>query len=181
MPALKQKQPFTTDYIDQLPEGARAELIDGVVYNLATPSRIHQKIVSLLTRIIGNHIADRKLPCDVYPAPFSVRLNENNTNHLEPDLSVICDKDKLTENGCEGAPDWIIEIVSPSSQRKDYFIKLNWYSWAGVRLYWIVDPQMQIVTVHDFEHETMKQYRFTDSVPVAICGDFSIRLADYDL
>lgn len=76
----------------------------------------------------------------MYPAPFAVKLNKNNQTIAEPDISVICDQNKLTDRGCTGAPDWIIEIVSPSNASHDYIRKLNLYADAGVREYWIVDP-----------------------------------------
>lgn len=180
MPLLKQDY-YTTDYINALPEGKRAELIDGEIYDLASPSRIHQKILHILDKKIGNHIDAMHLPCEVYPAPFAVYINLDDYNYVEPDLSVICDRDKLSDRGCEGAPDWVIEIVSPSSQRMDYLIKLRKYQSAGVRLYWIIDPDYETVLAYDFEHDDMRRYRFSDDVPVGICEDFTIRLADYEI
>lgn len=85
---------------------------------------------------------------EVFPDPFVVFLNEDDTNHIEPDRSVICNKDKITEKGCNGAPDWVIEIVSSSSRLIDYFTKLFKYRTSGVREYWIVDPMRQRVTVY---------------------------------
>ena len=99
-----------------LPEGQRAELIDGQLYMMAPPSRIHQRIVSQLNRIIGNYISDHQGTCQVYPAPFAVNLNADDSVYVEPGISVICDKDKLTDQGCAGSPDLVIEIVSPSSR-----------------------------------------------------------------
>ena len=177
MPATRQKL-YTVEYIRALPEGKRAELIDGIVYDLAAPSRIHQRISMMLSRVIASHIESKGLPCDVYAAPFAVFLDDY--NYLEPDLSVICDQNKLSDRGCEGAPDWIIEIVAPASQRMDYMIKLNKYRAAGVGLYWIVDPDLAAVIVHDFAHEQMQRYRFTDDIPVGLCDDLVIRLAGYD-
>ena len=176
MPLLNEK-PYTVNDIANLPEDRRAELIDGTIYNLAAPSRIHQKIVHHLDRMIGNHIAQRGLPCDVYPAPFGVYLNDN-YNYLEPDISVICDRGKLSDQGCEGAPDWIVEVVSPSSAHTDYLVKLLKYRTAGVRLYWIVDPDLNAVIVHDFVQGTTQRFTFSDPVPVSICDSFRITLAD---
>lgn len=175
MPALKEEL-YTVDYISNLPENERAELIDGVVYDLAAPSRIHQKIVHFFDRMIGNHIAEKGLPCDVYPAPFAVFLDEY--NYFEPDVSVICDRDRLSDRGCEGAPDWIIEVVSPSSAHTDYLVKLLKYRTAGVKLYWIVDPDLKAVIVHDFQQDTTQRFSFSDPVPVAICEGFQITIAD---
>ena len=112
------------------------------------------------------------------PAPFAVFLDGNdNKNYLEPDLSVICDLSKLDEKGCHGAPDWVIEIVSPSSKPRDYIKKMLKYGTANVREYWIVDPEEKIVTVYGFENETMKQYPFGKAVPVGIYEGFSINVS----
>ena len=113
------------------------------------------------------------------PAPFAVFLNEDNTNYVEPDISVICDKDKLDNRGCNGAPDWIIEIASPSNQHMDYEIKLFKYRTAGVREYWIVNPMTHIVNVYDFENsKNTYQYRFDQDIPVSIYEHLTIRIED---
>ncbi len=104
-------------------------------------------------------------------------LNKDERNYLEPDISVICDKHKIDEVGCNGAPDWVIEIVSKSSRHMDYYIKLFKYQKAGVREYWIVDPEKEVVTVYSFENETMEQYAFEDAVPAGIYDDFTITIA----
>jgi Uma2 family endonuclease len=109
---------------------------------------------------IRNYIKSNGGPCKVYPAPFAVFLNGDDTTYLEPDISVICDRNKLTEEGCAGAPDWIIEIVSPGSRRPDYYTKLSLYQVAGVREYWIVDPVKGIIMVYDL----------VDTAPPAIYG-----------
>lgn len=109
-------------------------------------------------------------------APFAVFLNEDDINYLEPDISVICDLSKLDNNGCHGAPDWIIEIVSPSSKPRDYMTKLFKYRTAGVREYWIVDPDKQMAMVYGFENDTVEQYFFGEDIPVGIYNDFSISI-----
>lgn len=176
---LPQEKSHKIEDIYALPEGERAELIDGQMYMMAPPIRIHQKLVSQFTKIIGNYIDSKHGDCEVYPAPFAVFLNEDDRNYVEPDISVICDKNKLNDKGCNGAPDWIIEITSPSNPEHDYGIKLFKYRTAGVREYWIVNPQKQTVTVFDFEtDEKSNQYSFDDTVPVCIYEDFNIRIAD---
>ena len=100
---------------------------------------------------------------------------------MEPDLSVVCDKNKLTKEGCKGAPDWIIEIVSPSSRSMDYFKKLIKYDTAGVREYWIVDAKMQRITVYNFEQETVEEYSFSDQVKAGIYEDFEIDFSKFNL
>lgn len=176
MEAIKKEKIHTVDDIYALPEGERAELIDGQIYYMAAPSRTHQRISMLLSRAIGNYIASEKGECEVYAAPFAVFLNNDNINYYEPDISVICDKSKLDEKGCHGAPDWIIEIVSSSSKPRDYIKKMLKYGTAGVREYWIVDPVKQRVTVYSFEKELVEEYAFGEDVPVGIYDGFTIKV-----
>lgn len=165
---LQKNDSYTTDYIYSLPEGQRAELIDGVIYNMSTPSRIHQRMVFSLARKIADYIDSKKGDCEVDIAPFAVFLNKDNKTYVEPDISVICDKNKLDERGCNGAPDWIIEIVSPSSRKMDYMIKLFKYRSAGVREYWIVDPAKDRIIVYNFEADDILEYTFIDKVKSGI-------------
>lgn len=120
----------------------------------------------------------KKGDCEVNIAPFAVFLNANDKTYVEPDISVICDKSKLDDNGCNGAPDFIIEIVSPSSKRMDYFIKLFKYRMSGVREYWIVDPTKESIDVYYFESETMERYSFKDKVKVGIYEDLEIDFSE---
>ena len=177
MEALRKEAFYTIDDIYALPDGERAELIDGQIYDMAPPSRTHQRISSYLHNEIYNHIKKNGGSCEVYAAPFAVFLNEDDTTYLEPDISVICDSSKLDERGCQGAPDWVIEIVSPGSKQMDYFKKLFLYRNAGVREYWIVDPTKKHVIVYKFEQEIMEQYSFWEDVAIGIFEDFRIRLA----
>mgnify|MGYP002509433676 CR=1 FL=1 len=112
--------------------------------------------------------------CEACPSPFAVFLNVDHDIYVEPDISVICDKDKLTDEGCKGAPDWIIEVVSPSSRAMDYNKKLFKYRTAGVREYWIVDLKKQLIIVYNFEHDTFEEYSFSDKVKAGIYEDFEI-------
>lgn len=178
-PALEQSKVYTIDDIYNLPEGQRAELIDGQIYDMAPPKRIHQKLINRLSQKITNYIDLKQGGCEVYSAPFAVFLNKDNKNYVEPDISVICDKDKLDDSGCNGTPDWIIEIVSPSTQQMDYGIKLFKYRTAGVREYWIVNPMTQTVNVYDFEQEKGTcQYSFSDNIPVCIYHELVIQIAN---
>lgn len=172
--ALAQNRIFTIEDIYNLPEGERAELIDGQIYMMAPPSRRHQEMIGSLYRKIADYIDMKRGACKVYRAPFAVFLNNNNVNYVEPDISIICDKNKLDDKGCNGAPDWIIEIVSPSSKRMDYYIKLFKYRTAGVREYWIVDPIREMILVYDFENDDYEQYSFSEIVKVRIYDDFEI-------
>ena len=165
---------YTIEDIYALPEGTRAELIDGQIYYLAPPTRKHQRITGALYRMISDYIDVKGGSCEVDIAPFAVFLNENDKNYVEPDISVICDRNKLNDKGCVGAPDWIIEVVSPGSRRTDYFTKLFKYRTAGVREYWLVDPDKNRILVYYFESEDTGDYSFTDSVPSGIYSDFKI-------
>lgn len=178
MPLTKSDN-YTIDYIYSLPEGQRAELIDGVVYDMAPPNRIHQKLINELSYKINEYIKKKHGSCEVYPAPFAVFLNADDRNYVEPDISVICDKDKLNEKGCNGAPDWIIEIASPSTKRIDYSIKLFKYRTAGVREYWIVNPLTNTVNVYDLEKEAQSdQYSFDEDIKVCIYDDLIINVSE---
>ena len=108
MPALAQDKLYTINDIYSLPDGERAELIDGQIYFMAPPTRKHQDIAGELFGTIWEYIRANTGSCRPYVAPFAVFLNENDRNYVEPDISVICDKSKLTDKGCSGAPDWII-------------------------------------------------------------------------
>ncbi|MBD5495076.1 MAG: Uma2 family endonuclease [Lachnospiraceae bacterium] len=174
MDSARQIEYYTIDDIYNLPDGQRAELIDGELYMMALPGRIHQRLVMELSFRIREHIGNKSGDCEVYPSPFAVFLNDDDKNYLEPDISVICDKNKLTEEGCQGAPDWIVEVVSSSSRPMDYNKKLFKYRTAGVREYWIVDPMKQQITVYNFEHDTFEEYSFTDKVKAGIYEDLEI-------
>lgn len=177
--ALAQEQTYTIDDIYALPDGQRAELIDGKIYNMTPPSTIHQRISYAFARKISEYIDKNNGNCEVFLAPFAVFLNQDSHNYVEPDISVICDKNKLDDRGCNGAPDWIIEIVSPSTGRIDYGIKLFKYRNAGVREYWIINPKTCTVNVFDFEYEKESfQYSFEDEIPVCIYLDFHICISE---
>lgn len=173
---LEQGQCYTIDDIYALPDGQRAELIDGRKFDIAMPDLTHQKTLGFLCNEIYGYIRSNDGKCQVLPAPFAVFLNKDKTNYVEPDISVICDEEKLDEKGCHGAPDWVIEIVSPSSRRMDYYIKLFKYRSAGVREYWIVDPIKQRVTVHHFEKEDGEEYAYGEEVPAGIFEGFSVKV-----
>lgn len=179
--AAKQLEYYTIEDIYNLPEGKRAELIDGELYMMASPSMTHQRILVALTYLIEDHIWHKNGDCEVFSAPFAVFLNADNRIYVEPDLSVICDKEKLTEEGCQGAPDWIIEIVSPASRPMDYNKKLFKYRTAGVREYWIVDHERNLITVYDFEHDEMRDFTLKDKVKAGIYEDLEIDFSQIPL
>ena len=151
-----ENMPYTFADVLAWDESERAELIDGELVLLATPLREHQRISMVLCTIINNFLQGK--PCQVYHAPFSVRpfarkedRPEDVDTVLEPDITVVCDPEKLDKYGCRGAPDWIVEILSDSTQRHDRFVKYRLYEQAGVREYWSVDPEKQTVQVFRLE------------------------------
>ncbi len=173
MPLFKENL-STIDDIYALSDGERAELIDGHMYMMSPPSRIHQKITGKLFTEISNYINHKGGQGEVYVAPFAVFLNEDDKNYVEPDISVICDPNKLNDNGCNGAPDWIIEVVSPTSRKRDYSTKLFKYRTAGVREYWLVDPEKKRVMVWNFEYDDQQEYSFEEIIKAGIYDDLLI-------
>lgn len=151
-----ENMPYTFADVLAWDESERAELIDGEPVLLATPLREHQRVSGEIFAQIHSFLKGR--PCQVYHAPFSVRpfarkddRPEDVDTVLEPDITVVCDPEKLDKYGCRGAPDWIVEILSDSTQRHDRFVKYRLYEQAGVREYWIVDPEKQTVQVFRLE------------------------------
>lgn len=170
---------YTLKDIYALPDGERAELIDGHIYSMAPPNRIHQKILMELCFILNNYVKVQQGSCEVYPAPFAVFIGKDDKNYVEPDISVICDKSKLTDKGCHGAPDFIIEIVSPSSRKMDYTTKNALYSDFGVREYWIVDPVKERTTVYRYEEDAAPMIvPFSVPITVGIYQDLVITIAE---
>lgn len=178
--SIEGENKYTVADIEALPEGERAELIDGEMFMMAAPALVHQDMLMWLGTTIRNYIAEHKGECRVLPAPFAVYIKKDQYNYVEPDISVICDRDKLDNRGCHGAPDWVIEIVSPSGRRMDYVRKLALYSEAGVRLYWIVDPARKNITVYDLGHDGAPEFHsFSDQVSVDIYEEFVIDFSEY--
>ena len=175
MEAVKISENTTVEEFYSLPGDERYELIDGKLYNMAEPSRIHQELVSELLTDIKNHIRLKGGDCRVYPAPFGVRLSKDENTVLEPDITVICDKSKLTDKGCTGAPDWIIEIASPGNLSHDYIDKLSLYMKAEVKEYWIVNPESDSVVVYRLDNPFIPvAYTLSDTIIPGIYKDLSI-------
>ena len=172
---------YTIEDIYELPEGTHAELIDGELFMMAAPSTKHQRIVSELHYLLKDYIKKNHGSCEVFPSPFAVFLNADYSIYLEPDLSVICDKKKLTDKGCYGAPDWIIEIVSPTSRQRDYNKKLFKYHSAGVREYWIADYSKNRIMVYYFDKNQMEEYSFTDQIKAGIFENLEINFSEISL
>jgi len=175
---------YTMADIEALPEGQRAELLDGELFMMATPTATHQAILMWLSVEVYTKIRDKGGKCKVFAAPFAVYLMNDEKNYVEPDILVICEKEKLDNKGCHGAPDWAVEIVSPTSKKMDFYRKLDAYKLAGVREYWIIDPVKKAIVVYNLEEESIPEiYHFSDTVKSGILEDFEIDfsgLADYD-
>lgn len=150
LPAEKARYTFADSLAWE--ENERVEIINGEAFLMASPSSRHQEISMEISRQLANFLEGKQ--CRVYPAPFDVRLFEKEGDApqdvdtvVEPDISVICDRSKIDTRGCKGAPDFIIEILSPSSLRNDRLVKLRLYQKAGVREYWIADPEHRTIQV----------------------------------
>lgn len=178
------------DYISYS-ENERIEIIDGKIYAMSpAPSRIHQKLIVELSTILNNYIKSNKGPCEVYVSPFDVFLTDNEDiqnckNIVQPDISVICDKNKLNDKGCIGAPDMIIEVVSPYNPSNDYVRKLSVYEQFKVREYWIINPMEQTIVIYKLD-DTMqytapKFYTFKDKIKVGIYDNLEINFNDLEL
>jgi Uma2 family endonuclease len=162
----------------------RYELYDGQPVALASPTEVHQRIVMELSRQIANYLVGKR--CQIYAAPFDVRLFEKAGDRpedvdtvVQPDLMVVCDRSKVDARGIHGAPDWVIEVLSPSTAHSDKLQKFILYQQAGVREYWIVDPATRIVSVYlleDGAYHAATTYGSEFSVPVSIWSDFSVDL-----
>ena len=152
----------------------RYELHNGEIVALAAPSKLHQKISGRIFIEIDKFISKKNGKCDVFYAPFDVKLDDNNV--VQPDLMIICDPNKTDDKRCNGAPDFVAEITSSNSYN-DYVRKLHLYESSGVREYWIVDPDRKSISVYNFEKETNMVYTFDQSVPVGIYeGELTVNL-----
>ncbi len=180
MSALQpQPETITLEQYTALPEEKRMEVFDGILYDMASPSQIHQTILTELLVSLRNYIRGKDGNCSVFPAPFDVKLNDNPLTIVQPDLMIVCDKDKLDGKRCNGAPDFIIEMVSLRNPSDDYIRKAYYYKNYGVREYWIVDPKRRMITVNYFEGDLLNiQYSFESTIKVNIYDDLFINFSD---
>ena len=166
--AEEKKEKTIDDYI-ALPEGTRVELIDGEFYDMAAPTTIHQRIGYLISSEFQRYIDEHKGSCIPFVAPTDVQLDCDDKTMVQPDVLVVCDRDKITKARIVGAPDLVVEVLSPSNWYMDMFKKMNKYKHAGVREYWIVLPDHKKVIVYNFEKSMEPcEYTFEDTIPVAI-------------
>jgi len=158
-----------------LGEHVRSELIDGYIYMMATPTRRHQGVLGNMFLQLGSYLRGKK--CRVYVSPIAVRLAED--TEVQPDLIVICNPNKLTKSGCAGAPDLVVEILSPSTSRYDRHTKFALYQQARVPEYWLVDPADNILTVHRLIENGYITTTFaeTDTATVAALPGFEMDLS----
>lgn len=174
-----QRTVTTLEEYEAFPDDIRAEVFEGQIRYMASPSQIHQAISMQLSTAINNYILRKKGSCSIFTAPFDVKLCDNPLTLVQPDIMVICDKNKLDGKRCNGAPDLIIEIVSPGNPADDYIRKLYYYENYGVREYWIVDPMRKLITVNYFEDDILNvQYPFDPMIRVNIYNDLLINFSD---
>lgn len=182
---------YTYDDYLKFADDEPVEIIDGRISAMSpAPSRIHQKIITEILVELRNYIRLNNGECEVYPAPFDVVLKNDDEevgssrNIVQPDISVICDKNKLTDKGCVGSPDMIVEIVSPFNPSNDYIRKLSLYEQFKVNEYWIVNPMKKsifIYTLTDNGYDAPTSYTFDDKIKVNIYDDLEIDFKSLNL
>lgn len=169
--AKKQGEYTLEDYY-KIPDEQRVELIDGVIYDMSAPTSVHQIITGLLYAKLLSHITSKGGTCLPMLSPLDVQLDCDNRTMVQPDVVVVCDRSKVIKRCVYGAPDLCIEILSPSTRKKDMVIKLNKYMNAGVKEYWLIDPDKKTVVVYDFAHDNLLQiYGFSDKIPLRLWED----------
>ncbi len=169
--SIKKQGEYTLEDYLAIPDERRVELIDGVIYDMSTPPGHHQIIAGQIHFHLVSYIAGKGGPCIPLMAPFDVQLDCDDKTIVQPDITILCDRSKYTPQRIVGAPDFVVEVLSKSTRKKDIFIKLNKYRSAGVREYWMVDPDKKNVMVYHFENDDdLSVYTFRDKIPVGIYG-----------
>lgn len=160
---------YTLEDYYALPDEKRVELIDGVFYDMSSPRNDHQLISGQLHAMLLSYITSKGGSCIPFIAPCDVNLDRDEWTMVQPDVMVICDRENILTRTISGAPDLAIEVLSPSTRKKDMILKLHKYSEAGVREYWIVDPQTERIVVYCFDADDFARfYSFDDKIPVGI-------------
>lgn len=148
---VKKPGEYTLDDYYALPDERRVELIDGVIYDMSAPTFVHQHILGEVYTAIRNYITDRGGTGIPMMAPVDVRLDSDDKTMVQPDILILCDKSKICKWGINGAPDFCLEIISESTSRKDYIKKLQKYTEAGVKEYWIIDPFRKVLVSYNWK------------------------------
>lgn len=161
---------YTLEDYYALPDDRRAELIDGVIYDMVSPTSIHQALLWQIFKQLSKCIEKKNGQCMPFFAPLDVQLDCDDKTMLQPDILIVCDREKIRKGKIYGAPDFVLEILSDSTRKRDMVIKLAKYAAAGVREYWIVDPDKNKVIVHDFEKGNVGIYGFGHVVKAEIFG-----------
>jgi len=175
--ASKKQGEYTTEDYYALPEDRRVELIDGVFYDMSSPSFVHQRIVLEIFSQIKSYIDARNGACVVLTAPLDVRLDCDNKTIVQPDVIILCDKKKIMRWGIMGAPDFLAEVLSPSTKRKDAVKKLSKYIAAGVREYWMIDPDKRKLVIYRIEADELPEvYGLTGKAQIGIFEELWIDL-----
>lgn len=166
---VKKQGEYTLEDYYKIPDERRVELIDGVIYDMSSPTSAHQLIAGLIYSKMISHVLDKKGKCLPMISPIDVQLDCDNKTMVQPDVVIVCDRDKIINRCIYGAPDFIIEVISRSSTKRDSVIKLNKYLNAGVREYWMIDPNRKKIIVYNFETENYPViYGFDAKIPVGI-------------
>lgn len=167
--AHKKQGEYTIDDYYNLPDDHRVELIDGVIYDMTAPTYVHQGFGGEIYAVFRDYIRKNKGKCMAFISPADIQLDRDNKTMVQPDVFIICDRDKLKKRVLFGSPDLVVEILSPSTRKKDVVIKTRKYRLAGVREYWIVDPIHKQICVHEFaKNDITALYSFDDKIPVGI-------------
>lgn len=166
---VKKQGEYTLEDYYALPDDNRIELIDGVIYDMSAPSLTHQSVAGEIYRQIANFILENKGNCKAFVSPVDVQLDCDNKTMVQPDVIIVCDRDKITDKCVVGAPDFVLEVLSPATRSKDCIKKLDKYMEAGVREYWMVDIKQQKVIVYQFESEIYPViYGWDQIIPIGI-------------
>lgn len=170
----KRQGEYTIEDYHAWPEEERIELIDGVIYVMEAPSFVHQRLAGRIFSQMEIYFRKKGGECIPLISPIDVRLDCDDKTMVQPDLIILCDRDKIKRWGIMGAPDFILEILSPSTRRKDCVKKLQKYSDAGVKEYWIIDPGKRLLLTYDFTR---------DYLPCIypLTGTAGLALYDYEL
>ena len=161
--------PYTLEDYLALPDDQRVELIDGVFYDMAAPNYLHQSIAGYIHKVFLDYVFEHRGPCYPFISPVDVQLNSDDKTVVQPDVMIVCDRDKYKNGRIFGAPDMVVEVLSPSTRRKDMQLKMYKYADAGVREYWMVDPQKKLVIQYDLENLDFPSiFGFEDQVPVLV-------------